>query len=683
MTHPVANLNLNSPVTQRRSENIENPSTPFRDLAPIFKLAIGALENSVTRTSHLAHLKEKLATKPNTHTQLCVLYGPGGIGKTELACHFGSKAFNDYSLVFWLNSETEETLRSSYTSLAKALKIYLEKEDGLNTIRSHVHTCLEQRKKPWLLIYDNVEKTIPLPQHGGSVLITTQTGELWKEHSHHVSPFSLEEALQLLQKASPASCEKELRELAQKLDCFPLALGQAAAYLKEEGILVPEYLAKLQHILEEEGTERHPKSLVMTLAMTWGITLQKLKQHHRAALAWLKCCAYLGPTAIPEKVLIKWLSAQPNSNNVNSNNAQNPKDVLMVLKRYNLISWDMAAGCLSLHRQMQEMLRHENKDSIESDLIEVMKALESSFNEENTPPEEFKHDFSLLPHFEAVLIHTQAIKELSLPAKEALAETLFNTGNLHRGMGSYQQAETLLQQSLKLSEAVWGEESSQVARALNNLGVVYDDQGQHGKAIQLYEQALEIKEKTLGKDHLDVATSLNNLGVSYKAQKQDDKAIRFYEQALEIRKKALGENHPVVATTLSNLAGVYYDKGQHDKAAPLYEQALEIRKKTLGEKHPAVAASLSSLATVYDDKGQHDKAAPLYEQALEIRKEALGEKHPDVATTLSNLARVYYSKGQYGKAIKFYKQVLEIRKKAPGDNNPQVIKKKSDSCMLQ
>ena len=84
--------------------------------------------------------------------------------------------------------------------------------------------------------------------------------------------------------------------------------------------------------------------------------LQELKQHYPAALAWLKCCADLDPTAIPEKVLTKWLSTQSNSNN-----AQNPKDMLRVLKRYNLISWDVAEGHLSLHRQMQEVLRAKIK----------------------------------------------------------------------------------------------------------------------------------------------------------------------------------------------------------------------------------------------------------------------------------------------------------------------------------
>ena len=401
--------------------------------------------------------------------------------------------------------------------------------------------------------------------------------------------------------------------------------------------------------------------------------LQKLNQHNPAASAWLKCCAYLDPASISEKVVTQWLSTHSNSNNT-----QNPKDVLLILKEYNLISWDMATGNLSLDSQMQELLRCENKDSAESDLIEVMKVLHSSFNGRYPTTEGVKHNASLLPHFKMVLSHVQNIQEPSLPAKQALIQTLIDTGVLYTNLGSYQQAATLLEQASKLARVAWGEMPVQVigfkaANLLNDLGILHYKQGQYDEAAQLHKRALEHLKKILGEVHPDVAGFLNNLGVVYYKQGQYDNAIKCYKEALEIQEKTLPEDHPDIANSLNNLAVVYCAQGEYDEAIKLLERALQIKENALEENHPDIADFLTNLGNAHSAKRQDSVAIQFHEQALKIKKNTLGENHPDVADSLNNLGLDYFRQGWYNEAAKLYEQALKILEQVLGNNDPKTI----------
>lgn len=131
------------------------------------------------------------------------MQGTGGVGKTQLAATF-TKAHRDaFSALFWLNGQTEDTLKQSYIKAAN--RIYNECPSSeilgpaLNSMDTTRITDAMKRwlslkhNTKWILVFDNVDNP-KLPDtdnpqaynikpyfpeaHQGFILITTRSSRL-------------------------------------------------------------------------------------------------------------------------------------------------------------------------------------------------------------------------------------------------------------------------------------------------------------------------------------------------------------------------------------------------------------------------------------------------------------------------------------------------------------------------
>jgi CHAT domain-containing protein/Tfp pilus assembly protein PilF len=244
--------------------------------------------------------------------------------------------------------------------------------------------------------------------------------------------------------------------------------------------------------------------------------------------------------------------------------------------------------------------------------------------------------------------------------------------NLYQKTGKYAEAVTLYKRSLEIHERNLGQNHPDVARILHYLGNLYLDIGRYAEAEPLYRRALEINEKALGKDHPDVATGLIDLAHLYKATARFAEAEPLFKRSLEINEKALGKDHPDVAKSLNSIAGLYKSTGRYAEAEPLYKRSLEIAEKALGKDHPDVATFLNNQASLYGATGRYAEAELFYKRSLEIAEKAFGKDHPRVATPLNNLAEIYGATGRYAEAEPLFRRSLEITEKALGKDHPDV-----------
>lgn len=182
--------------------------------------------------------------------------GLGGIGKTQIAVEYAyrSREQGRYMHTLWINAANKEVLLTDFVGLAEQLPAFSEKnETNQNKLIAAIKRWLEQCKQRWLLIFDNADEISLirdyLPQRGnGGILLTTRDDAVGVlAIPLEVEKMGLIEGTHLLlhrtQREQVSDEESnEATNVVIALDCFPLALDQAGAYIDETKCRFGDYL---------------------------------------------------------------------------------------------------------------------------------------------------------------------------------------------------------------------------------------------------------------------------------------------------------------------------------------------------------------------------------------------------------------------------------------------------------
>ncbi|TFH47271.1 MAG: tetratricopeptide repeat protein [ANME-2 cluster archaeon] len=620
-------------------------------------------------------------------SQPLAISGLGGIGKTQTSVEYAYRYYNEYKTVFWAKADSREALISDYSAIAELLNLPEKNEADQNLSITATKRWLEENTD-WLLILDNadnpeiIEDFLPL-KFSGHILLTSRSHGF--DNLGITNPIELdkmlpEEAKQFfLARTGHIEIEpieiEAIESIALELEYLPLAMEQAGAYINKIKCSFQDYLQSYRTrglaLLEKSraSTGKYPESV----ATTWLLNFEQVMQKSPAAADLLCASAFLEHDKIPFEIISnRYTELGPALSTALENLESDPlllDEVFEPLTQYSLLQRDSSTNTYNIHRLVQAVLK-DGMDAQTQRLWSecVVKAVNCAF-----PKVEFSKWHlcdRILPH---ALTCSELIIEWDLEFQEA-ARLLNNTGFYIYKRARFEEAESLFNRALDISEKVLESDHPDVANILNNLANLYKDLGKYENAELLYTRALDIREKALGLDHPEVATILNNLAVLYHQQGKYEDAEPLHNRALNIREKALGPDHPKVANSLNNLAAHYHQQLKYDDAEPLYERALDISEKVLEPDHPDVAYSLINLAGLYEDQGKYDEAEPLLKRALDLRERVLEINHPDVAGSLNNLAALYHKLGKYDEAEPLYIRALDIWEKALGPHHPDVAK---------
>ena len=634
-----------------------------------------------------AHLQ---SGTPTAITQ--AIRGLGGIGKTQIASEYAHQYRSEYDGVLWIRATEEHSLTDLLT-LANLLQLpeaTRQQQEQQMLVRALLR-WLEKHTR-WLLILDNVQEGVDvgdlLSMRGvGHILLTTRVRTIAdRTYNIELPDMAPEEgALLLLRVArivapqaplnmvSPADQAMAMK-LSRILDGLLLALDLAGAYIRETAYTLARYEKEYQERRVQllQWRQQEPRAYsdyTESVATTWSLSFQRVKDQLPAAIDLLRFCACLSPDAIPEELILEGAPVlspllQPLAGNIEALN-----QTLVPLLNYSFMRRYADNKMLSIHRLVQAVIQDsmpekgtdqqqwDNRRQWAKGAVQAVTRVFSPIDSST-----FHIHDQYIPH---VLACTALIERWRF-TDETAGHLLFIAGDYWRRHGWFTQAVEFCKRALKLYEGILGLEHPEIARNLNNLALVYDEMRKHSKAEPLFQRALEIYTRTYPPLHPDKARLLINLARCYYLQGKLLDAEPLFKQGLTILEQLLGPNNVDVADGLSWLATAYREQGKFQEAEPLYKRAIAICESQLPPEHPTLAFNLQAFAVNYFHLDQYDDAMKLYQKVLAILEHSLGENHPEVASCLTGLADTYIQMKNVNQADQCYKRALAIYEQVEG-----------------
>jgi tetratricopeptide (TPR) repeat protein len=613
-----------------------------------------------------------LASNLSRDGAITVVQGLGGVGKSAVAREFAWRNREEYSVIWWLNAETEDGIVEGLLRLGSLFVRGLDRHaDRRAAAQQVINSMLGGFAKPVLLVFDNLDDERLLhawrPRTGSRVLATSRNAA-WGADVAVVplQTWELDTAIGYLQRESARSdvTEADAREIAEALGALPLALAHAAASLRGMRMVTPgRYLERIgQHLKNAPRGAEYPQSVFATFTTA----IAQAEKEAAGAAAVLCFAASFAPDAIPDEIFRQSAECYCAEMRDAITDEVRLDEALGALDRLSLLAFSEASRTYSVHRLVQLAALDTIDDTVAWQECAVAVA-DAAF-----PEAEFKS----WPQCERLLPHARAALDV-LPEDTAFlpaARLAHKCAVYLRERGDYVTSETLAKRELRILERTHSADHPEVAAGIDELALTYYRQGRYDEANQLQKRALAIREKAYGDDHLETAKSLHRLANIAYEQGRYDEAEPLHKRALVIREKVFGAEHPDIARSLNDLANLAHERGRYDEAVSLYIRALAIFEKTLDSDHPLVPTLLNNLATSYEWQGRYAEAESVHTRARTMLEKSLGPDHPTVATSLHNLAIVYMLQERYDQAVSLYTRALDIRERRLGSEHPDVAR---------
>ncbi len=629
------------------------------------------------RTKELTALKDKL----ESGSQVLLLNGLGGIGKTTLAQQYVQTNRDTYSHIAWITSaqdpdeHTSQTLRADIAyqpELTKRLGLNLSPDTPEEVRFPAIMEALAKLgtpKQPALLVLDNASSSAEdiyqqLPSGPNWQILLTSREQMNVFSLYQLDQLSPQEAEALFLALYPRGKQEveDVRELLAYIGYHTLTLEMMARACNSIGMNPQKLLSRLK-----EGKFSHLSKQVWSghseskqRIYEYLLTLFDIEGLSEPAKHILRQWALLPSINIPEGLLISLFSKGELS--------EEDGDAMDLLVQKGWIQLEAEKGSFRCHQMIQEVMRHKlepDQDNCQA-LIQRISTLLNFDQDRDNPADRF----SFIIFGETLL--AKLLNKDSLAAGKEINKLRYYLARLYNVRAMYKEAIELLQKALAATLQEEGEESAFLANIRNELARVYDNLGRYEEAIGLYELALKSYIPTFGEENPNIALTRSNLAIVYRKKGRYEDAIELYELALNSDIQNFGEEHPNVARVRSNLAGVYTDLGRNEEAIELLQIALNSDIQNFGEEHPNVANKRSNLAIEYRKQGQYDEAIELYRLALISDIKNFGKEHPNVAKVRSNLAVVYNNQGRYEEAIELHELALSSDINNFGEEHPKV-----------
>ncbi|MFJ9841977.1 FxSxx-COOH system tetratricopeptide repeat protein [Kitasatospora sp. NPDC101155] len=700
------------PGVGRWVESEEEPAPPAR--FPGGRPAVHSLpprDPAFTgRSGLLERLRDRFTGRPAA-VPAQVLYGMGGVGKSQTAAEYAHRFAAGYDVAWWIRAEEPTDVPRQLAELAATLGL----PAGENVQRAArellVHLDQGRPYGRWLLVFDNAEDPdrlapwLPAGTVDGHVLVTSRNRR-WAQHPGRteVDVFDRVESVRLLRRFNPAIRPEEAELIADRLGDLPLAVDQAARWLQETPIPAATYLQLLDGALTEVLDRPVPGDGPAAIAATARIAGADLRRMNAPAMRLLELCGFLGPDAIP----VELFYSEPAIRAIRPPQGVDEMAIVEILRtvnQYGLVRYDAEGDrTLAVHRIVQALLRDQvaeaDRPAVRAAVHGAL-ALVGSGNPDRA--EDWPGFAALLPHLEPsgavestdpevrrwitasvrYLRHRGLLEEARELAGRALAEwggeeltallLRVELGNVLRLQGAAQEAYRIDREAWERLTELLGPDDVHTLAAAGGLGADLRQLGRYTEAQALDRQTLEAAERALGPNHPRTMMSLNNLAVADFVAGDLDRALEGHSTALARQRAVFGEDGLYPLHSGVNRARVLREAGRYEEARAALSDVVERFRARYGEDHDGTLRALRHLGGALLRLGRYEEARAADEEAYRRLLARHGADYPATAAAAGNLAADLAALGDTGRAVELARVVFEYHRDHLGEEYPTTL----------
>ncbi|KAL2849950.1 hypothetical protein BJY01DRAFT_245746 [Aspergillus pseudoustus] len=606
-----------------------------------------------------AYAKVLLKVVPMHSAAGMALCGLGGIGKTQIALEvaYRIREKDPEVSIFWIPCTSYESVEQGFLKLAQ--RVGLEHADTA-ALKQRVKTFLDNTPFKWLLIFDNADdmemwtkgsETVPplkdiLPHNEkGRVLFTIRNRnlavKLVSSKVVQVADMDKDTTLDMLDKLL---IDKALLEdqqvtatLLEQLCFLPLAISQAAAYIKKNGISLSDYLSLLANQeadtvellsenFEDDGRYSEIQNPVIT---TWLIFFDQVRQVNKLAVEYLSFMAPLG-----------------------------------LLKAYSFISEHIDTGLVTLNR----LVHLATRNWMRRDQFFAARILESAawmdelfkdFGEGNLAKRELWRLY--LPH---AISLTQS-DEFKI-ARRKFTSLLRRVGLCLLIDGRAQEANRFYTDVSETLEKEGGIDNEEIFISRTDIAKVLMELGKYHEACQVYEQVLEGRRALNGSSHPETLMGLRNLGYALERVGNLQRAQSIQLEAVRGLLKVHGPRSFSTLSALAGLATVLRSRGDFKGAEASFRHVMAGYETLFGPQHQQTLSIKTAITMVLADQGKLHDAEELLQQILKAYEELFEPDHPFILEILTCLGAIYSQRGKLKQAKEILTYVAEASDRVHG-----------------
>jgi tetratricopeptide (TPR) repeat protein len=580
---------------------------------------------------------------------------------------------------------------------------------------------------------------IPNCSSNGSILFTTRSKvnalQLTSQgKTIHVSKMSAEDSISLLRAkfSGEFSNEDGWKEMLVELEYLPLAIVQAASFIRQNCWTVPQYMRHVREkgsgsfpdILLHDFRDKHrEKGVTNAVLKTWIITVEQLESQYPIAADVLWRTAYLDGQNIPHYLLE--YSNDSDASEELLGHTTSPLELELAigtLKAYSFISTttdhSTTGMTYTIHRLVQLFSRYWiqfQKEVAPQILTRTVMRLCETFPRDAVGRESWPRSAEIIPHvqtivdyqtllsnqhsrfcdllggaasylssignlsaaidliYRAVAFSQESPTSKDLDMRRASLRLMSQLADYKRKEGNLKEAEADQRRLLAETKDVHGPRSPHTLRRLAALGDMLNDQGRYPEAEQTLRLSIKDFEDLQLGDHVDALNAKKYLARNLRIVGKLDEAERLIREVLQVIQSPEFHDKSNERSTLAELSLILDKKHDYAEAETVDRQLIALSKERWGLDHHKTLRHMCNLGVTLKSLSRFSEAMKQFSETLNLQETALGYNHEDTLHTAKLAGFCLYSQGKYIEAVKYMQRAHDGYAATKGPTSSQAL----------